>query len=76
MTTSNKLQIQSLIKSLVSVSSLSSQEDIIRARGFITELYLKFSLPSETLFTPCSNSIVDYSCPERAKFLELVDNSV
>lgn len=68
---SNKLQIQSLINSLLSISHLSTQEDIAHAKGIVTELYLKFSSYSETL-----NAAVDYSCPERTKFLEMVDNSV
>lgn len=79
----DKLQIQNLIGSLLSVSHLSTQEDIARAKGIVTELYLKFNVYPETVFTPCSNSVVDYSnsivdynCPERTKFLEMVDNTI
>jgi hypothetical protein len=76
MTEYNKLQIQSLISSLYDIAHLSTQADIAQARTIVADLHSKFSLSANYLFTPCSGSVVDYSCPERAKFLELVDNSL
>lgn len=76
MTLKDKLQVQSLLVTLTYVSRLSSEEEIAQAKNIVTQLYAIFYPIADQAFVSCSNSVVDYSCPERTKFLDLVDKSV
>lgn len=80
MNSAQKIIIHSNSK-LIQELDLDTPEGLNYAKALIREMHsIILTSATNTMFTPCSNSIVeynvDYNCPERARFLDLVDSSV
>ena len=80
MNANQKIKIYSNAKLLQDLD-IGTAEGYKYAKSLIDEMYSIVNIPTTTMvFSPCSNSIVeynvDYNCPERAQFINLVDSSL